>query len=154
MQLRSSAEGFAWAVRQVPAGMLHSVPPPPLGEWPAARHVYHMLHYERTIALPSTRQWLGGQMPDLSGDDEVAAWGTGHDVEEGLAAFRAVMEEQVALLSGIDAGLWEERRGTVWGELSLRWVVAKTYQHTCEHIHDVLSMALRWEMAAAHSTHP
>lgn len=152
MQLRTGAEWFVWAVRQVPAAMLHTVPPPPLGEWPAARHAFHMLHYERTIALPSTRQWLDGEIPDLSGDDEVAAWGTGHDVEEVLAAFGAIREEQVALLSGVDAGAWEERRVTAWGALPLRWVVAKTYQHTCEHTHDVLSMALRWEMAAAYDT--
>ena len=74
-------------------------------------------------------------------------------VEVVLAACGAVREEQIALLSRIDAGSWEERLGTVWGELRLRWVVAKTYQHACEHTHDVLSIALRWEMAA-NRTHP
>src|SRR3989304_5598631 len=46
-----------------------------LGEWSAARHAFHLLYYEQTIALPSMRQWLGGPMSFLRGPDDEAAWG-------------------------------------------------------------------------------
>jgi hypothetical protein len=33
-----------------------------------------------------------------------------------------------------------------WGNVTLLWLVSKTFQHTAEHIHDVMSMALFWDM--------
>ncbi|MBM2847059.1 MAG: hypothetical protein HW418_1, partial [Anaerolineales bacterium] len=47
-----------------------------------------------------------------------------------------------------DDALWEETRRAVWGPVTLRWVVTKTYQHTAEHTHDVLSLALYWDAVA------
>jgi len=61
-----------------------------------------------------------------------------------------VRAEQIALLPRFENTLWEERRGALWGPVTLRWVVSKTYQHTCEHSHDVLRLALFWDFY----THP
>ncbi len=150
--LHTSAEGFIWGVEQVPAERRSMQPVTPFGEWSVLRHVFHLLDYERAIALPSMRQWLGAPLPDLATYDEDQAWAAAQPpaLPELLARFRAVRAEQVALIRQVDAGLWAEQRVAVWGSVSLRWVVSKTYQHTAEHTHDVLSIALFWDLARAH----
>jgi len=76
--------------------------------------------------------------------------GRGQAVESLLAQFREIRAEQIALLLKFDDALWEETRRAVWGPVTLRWVVTKTYQHTAEHTHDVLSLALYWDAVVAH----
>lgn len=145
-QLRASLDGFVWAVKQVPPERRYLLPPGPLGTWPAARHAFHLMHYERTIALPSIGQWLGGDGPARMGPSEETAWGRGPALDEILAGLREVRESQLALLPEFDAQTWGQECMTVWGVQSLRWVVTKTFQHTAEHTHDVLSMALYWNL--------
>ena len=149
-QLQTSAEGFIWSVEQVP-GLRRTVQPPAgLGEWTAARHVFHMLYYEQTLALPGMRQWLGDAAPSTDGLDEDAAWAAGQEEVESLfVKFRKVRAEQVALLPKFEPAVWNEKRETVWGPMTLLWVVSKTYQHTAEHINDVLRIALFWDRAVA-----
>ena len=150
-QLQVSADGFVWAVQQVPAERRFLAPPVPLGEWSAARHVFHLLSYEQKIALPSMRQWLLEPFQLIEEEyDEDAAWGDGLDLEIMLAHFQEVRATQIALLLKFKEALWEEKREAVWGDVSLRWVVSKTFQHTAEHLHDVLSIALFWDMIARH----
>jgi len=145
-QLQSTADGFEWAVEQVPKNRLFLRPQTPfLGEWPAARHAFHMLHYERTYAIPSMRQWLGDPAPDAAGVNEDTAWQEGHELAEVLQKFRVVRDEQIALLTQFEDTDWEELRQTYWQQQSLRWVMSKTIQHTAEHTHDVLSIALFWD---------
>jgi hypothetical protein len=62
-QLKTSGDGFAWAVEQVPVERRTIVPPAPLGEWTVVRHALHMLNYETAIALPIMRYWLGEPFP-------------------------------------------------------------------------------------------
>ncbi|HEV2579904.1 MAG TPA: hypothetical protein VGT44_03540, partial [Ktedonobacteraceae bacterium] len=57
-QLSASAEGFLWAIEQVPPERRPATPPKPLGEWNVARHLFHMTYYEQLIALPSMKIWL------------------------------------------------------------------------------------------------
>ena len=147
--LQSSVDGFSWAVEQVPSQRRYLGPPEPLGEWSLARHVFHMLYYEQTIALPSMRQWLGGACPPYDDDAEDAAWGDGGDLATLLGQFKAVHDEQIALIPHFAPGMWEEIRDAIWGPVTLRWVITKTYQHTCEHTHDVLRLALVWDVYLA-----
>ncbi|TMF47054.1 MAG: DinB family protein [Chloroflexi bacterium] len=150
-QLNASAEGFIWAVDQVPVERRLVAPPAGLGEWNAARHVFHMLYYEQKIALPSMNQWLGRPFTLNEEEyDEDAAWGDGRDIGEMLADFRTVRAEQIVLLPKFDEALWHETREAVWGDVTLKWVVTKTFQHTAEHTHDVLRMALFWDMFEQH----
>jgi hypothetical protein len=58
-QLRSTLDGFIWAVHQLAEERWYELPPAPLGEWSAAQHVHHMLNYEKRLALPTMGQWLG-----------------------------------------------------------------------------------------------
>lgn len=150
-QLKSSADGFMWAVEQVPAERRLATPPAPLGEWNAARHVFHMLYYEQMIALPSMRQWLGVPFTLVEEDyNEEGAWEDGKNLETMLADFRKVRAEQIALLPNFDEPMWNKTRDTVWGKVPLKWVVTKTFQHTAEHTHDILRMALFWDMIVYH----
>jgi hypothetical protein len=71
-QLEQTGALFVWALEQVPMAR-RETPPPGRDEWTAARHAFHMLYYEREIALPSMRQWLGSAMPDPDELDESAA---------------------------------------------------------------------------------
>jgi hypothetical protein len=109
-----------------------------------------MLYYEQNIALPNMRGWLGEPWILADGLDEDAAWGQGQDMESLLAEFRAVRNEQIALLSEFDDSTWNETRQTIWGPVTLFWVVSKTYQHTAEHTSTVLQIALFWDHFVAH----
>lgn len=147
--LQSSADGFLWGARQIPVERLYLSPPSVLGDWSAARHVFHLFFYERTFALPSMRQWLGG--PGLSRHElgrlnEEAAWNEGHDFDVLQKQFLEGRQTQIALLSELSEAAWDERLLTVWGPTTLHWVVSKTYQHTMDHTNTVLSMVLFWDL--------
>jgi hypothetical protein len=145
VQLQASGEGFVWGAEQVPGERRAMQPPAGLGEWTAARHVFHMLNYEQTIALPSMQQWLGGPIPAGADADEDIAWNhESQDMDLLLARFRQVRAEQIALLPKFEEADWQATREAVWGPVTLLWVVSKTYQHTAEHTHDVMRLALFW----------
>lgn len=148
-QLKASGLGFAWAVEQVPLERRLIQPPIALGEWSVARHAFHLLFYEQNIALPTMLHWLGGPKPSLFGLDEDGAWGQRPKLEDIVALFLEVRSEQIDLLPRFTAEQWEEMRKTIWGPVSLRWVLTKTYQHTNEHVHGVLSIALYWDWSTA-----
>ncbi len=146
-QLSSSAEGLVWSARQISLARREQQPPAALGEWSAARHVFHMLFYEQHIALPGMRQWLGGPLPEIV--DEDPAWTGSEDIDTLLPAFLEIRSQQIALLPQFGAEDWKRVCHTNWGPVSFLWVVSKTYQHTAEHINDVLRIALFWDYFAA-----
>jgi hypothetical protein len=88
-QLRSTLDGYTWAVRQVPEERIYTAPPAPLGEWSAAQHSFHMLDYEKRLALPSMYQWLGQPAPPR-GEAEDFTRDT-HPVSEMLTEFQHVL---------------------------------------------------------------
>lgn len=145
-QLQAGADGFVWSAQQVPEDRRYVQPPGGLGEWSAARHVFHMLYYEQTIALPSMRQWLGGIIPTVDDSDEDVAWTNNQEsIENLLEQFRNVRAEQIALLPEFEEAAWNATRPAVWGPVTLLWVVSKTFQHTAEHTNDVMQMRLWWD---------
>ena len=152
-QLHASADGFEWGAQLVPGARRLLQPPQGLGEWSVSRHGFHMGFYEQTIALPSMRQWLGDHCPSLDGFDEDVAWEECKDVVTGLLAeFKKVRAEQIGLLPIFDDLAWNSTRETVWGPVTLAWVVSKTYQHTAEHTNDVMRIALFWDRYLARQT--
>lgn len=151
-QLNSGAEGFIWAVEQVPSERRLLSPPKLLGEWNAARHVFHMLYYEQMAVVPSMKIWLDQPLTINEADfDEEAAWGDSKSLDTLLTDFRRVRAEQLELLPLFNDHLWHETRQTpFWGDVTLLWLVSKTFQHTAEHTHDVMRMALFWDAYARH----
>ena len=146
-QLRQGLESFTWAVLQLPEPRRSALPPRSLGEWSAARHLFHLCFYEQHLALPALRWWTGGPVPDGAIAPEDAAWERAEAPERLLEQFAALREQQLTLLSAVEPSAWNERRVTVWGPVTLTWVMTKTVQHTHEHTHDVLSLALFWDLS-------
>jgi hypothetical protein len=144
--LQVGADGFVWSAEQVPEARRYAQPPKGLGEWSVARHVFHMMYYEQTIALPSMQQWLGGSIPIIDDSDEDLVWSKNKEsIENLLMQFRKVRTEQISLLPKFEDVLWNETREAVWGPVTLLWVVSKTFQHTAEHTNDVMQMRLWWD---------
>ena len=151
-QLHASVEGFVWGVHQVPEERRFIQPLKPFGEWSVARHVFHLLYYEEHCALPSMRQWIGAALLDFATYDEEGAWADNRDdINQLLARLQTVRAQQIALLPQFDAATWDQVCDAIWGPVSLRWVVSKTYQHTAEHTNDVLRIALFWDIFWAHA---
>ena len=145
-QLEASGYGFVWAVKQVPVERQNELPPTQLGEWTASRHTFHLLYHEEHIALHRIKQWLGGQSPIVDRNAEEKAWSAGHDLETMLENFLELRLEQVELASQFSSEMWKQVKDVQgWGPMSLHWVFSKNYQHTAEHIHDVLRLALFWD---------
>lgn len=148
-QLTSSAEAFTWAVEQVPTERYLIVPPEKLGEWSVARHVFHLLSYEQRIALPSMRCWFDETFEYDEGYSEEDEWAKRHDLTVLLAEFRQIRSEEIALLHLYKEEDWERSGAAlVWEDVTLRWVVSKTLQHTFEHTSNVLAMSLFWDFFA------
>lgn len=162
-RLRTSAEDFEWAVRNVPSERWHASPPGPLegfslGEWTVARHVHHLAFYDEYIAIPTMRQWLGEpfvSLVDAAENMEHVSFEQGAPLEARLCHFRALRETQIALLAEIGDAALDEPREILWSQVTgrpipLRWAVSKTFQHTTEHVHNVLSLALFWDIVAGY----
>ena len=144
-QLRSTLDGFLWSVQQVPEGRWHAFPPAQLGEWSAAQHIFHMIHYEKKLALPSMYQWLGAP-PAVREEVDEETWDNPPPIEVMLDQFKVVRLAEIDLLPNFDEMAWRStRETTIWGEVSLYWLVCKTYQHTLDHTQNILRLALFWD---------
>jgi len=154
-QLQSTADLFTWAALAIPDERRYVRPARPTEEWSAARHVFHMGIYEREVALPSMRLWLGGPPVEdslfLHEDDLWASEGQAISYDDLLASFREVRAEQIALLPQLRA-VWGETRRTVWyieglPPITPQWVIGKTLQHTAEHAGELLRFVLFWDFS-------
>jgi hypothetical protein len=149
-QLQASADGLVMGFAQIPPALLDQFPVEPgyLGTWQPIRHIWHVTEYERGLALPVMKQWLGAPMPTNDDENEDAAWAALAEKSPAalIAAFKAVRQEQIALLDHLAGTDWETPRQTPWGSRPLNWVVMKTFQHTCEHGDTLLRMSLWWSI--------
>ncbi len=148
-QLQSSADNFLWAVEQIPQERLYLAPRP--NRWPIARIIFHLTRYEQRLAFPSMLQWLGGTKPivgtqeeDNAQDERDWSGGEGHNIQILIAGFKVIRSQQLALFPQFNEQIWLEEREAIWGNVSLKWVLTKTYQHTLEHTDEVLRAYLWW----------
>lgn len=148
-QLRSTLAGFIWSIQQVPKEHWYTSPPAPLGEWSAAQHIFHMVHYEEKLALPSMQQWLGAP-PAVREESDEESWANPPPMERMLERFNEVRLAEINLLPSFDERTWSStQKTTFWGEVSLYWLVCKTYQHTLDHTQDILRLVLFWDRTLA-----
>ena len=109
-----------------------------------------MLEYEERFVLPSMYQWLGVP-PGIPEESEKGIEQSPPQIEEKLSQFEQVREAQISMLPKFDAITWSTiQRTTFWGDVSLYWLVCKTYQHTVEHTHNVLGLTLFWDRTTQH----
>lgn len=145
-QVQTSTEGFLWAVELIPPER-HFLAPRP-DRWSVARTIYHMAYYDRFIGLPALRQW-GSEplsMQSLAGSAEEDAaieetnWNNGEEreLQVMIEDFKKLRAEQLAMIQQFFEPLWSEEREALWGPVTLKWVVTKTYQHTLEHTDEIL----------------
>ncbi|MBI1299447.1 hypothetical protein GC175_31345 [bacterium] len=151
-QLQTGAEQFEWNFWSVPEHLRTQLPidPPYMGTWPAVRHVWHVTEYERCLAIPGMRQWLGAPTPANDWLDDDETWHIHQDTppQDLITRFWEMRREELALVQELQRVDWNEHRDTVWGYKPLSWVVTKTYQHTFEHGDTLLRMSLWWEHIA------
>ena len=152
-QIAANTETLLWAAGELPPDHLFATPPEPksLGTWPAARHFFHVLYYEREVALPSLRQWLGEPRPTFEDYDENKAWGAGQPLERVLAELQEMRRRPLEVLASVSDSAWHEERDTAWGPQprTLYWVASKTYQHATQHASDLLKLLMLWDHYAA-----
>jgi len=114
-----------------------------------------MLYYEQNKALPFVRQCVGlAPANEPYDDDEQRAWQKqDQDVGSMLATFQQARNELITSLAAFTEEEWDApREEEPWGTITLRWIITKAYQHTCEHTHDVLQLVLFWDFAAYQET--
>ena len=146
-QLKASGEGLVWAVEQVPVEHQTCAPPERFGEWSVAKHIFHLMYYERELALPHMYHWLGSPLPSFKAYDGEGTWNrdaSSQSIQHLLQEFQQTRAAQITLLSKFDEALLSEERPGHWGERDMRWIVTKTFQHTLDHTNTVLTMALFW----------
>jgi hypothetical protein len=168
-ELESTARTIEWAISCVPEARLLTEPPHRthpksdqgfktfFGKWPAYRHLFHLVRYEESYALPTMRHWLGGPHPrvDLMFPDmaqEASRWesekGKGADLGALLQRFGLLREEQIEATRSIPPEHWkDEKVSTALGRVSAEVVVTKTIEHTLVHGKSILRNALYWDRA-------
>ncbi|MDQ5823747.1 MAG: DinB family protein [Chloroflexota bacterium] len=144
-QIAANTEAIAWAVGLVGVERFHRPPPELLGEWSAARHLFHLLYYEREVALPSLSLWFGAPYPDFTNYNENAAYATIPSEQVVLSELEGLRAKHLALIGEAHGALWSEERQTPWGRRTFYWVASKTLQHALEHTNNILKIALLWE---------
>ncbi len=162
--LQASTNTLLWAVQQIPEDLFYTVSPKRPESWSVARHVMHLQYNEEQVVLPCMRLWLDDEHATLyKADDnqrieryrsyealvhdEEIVWKQAPDIELWLEKFREGRRAQIALLAQFASDAWEEMRPTVWGQVTLRWAVTKTCQHTLEHGNDILKYGLYGALA-------
>ena len=166
--LQSSTDTLLWTIQQIPEDLVYAVSPKRPESWSVARHVMHLQFNEEQVVLPCMRRWLSDEQAPLHKDeddkriehyrayemlvhDEEIAWQQAPDIEIWQEKFRDGRQAQVALLTQFTSAVWEETRPTVWGQVTLRWTITKTYQHTLEHSNDILKYGLYGARLRVHS---
>ncbi|HEV2663157.1 MAG TPA: DinB family protein [Ktedonobacteraceae bacterium] len=157
--LQASGDALQWAVQQVPGEQVYTVSQRRPESWSVARNILHVQYYEEHVVLPCMCLWLADEHAEgyksedaaqiarykdyetLAYDEEMT-WKQAPDVETLLERFQTFRSQQINLLPQFAPEAWEEKRKAVWGKVTLRWVVTKTYQHTLEHINEILKHAL------------
>jgi DinB superfamily len=157
--LQSSTDMLLWTVQQIPEDLFYTISPKRPERWPVARHVMHLQYNEGQVVLPCMRRWLDEEYAihykdaddkkierygayEMLVHDEEIAWQQTPAIATWQEKFREGRKAQIALLTQFAPAAWEETRETVWGQVTLRWAITKTYQHTLEHSNDILKYGL------------
>jgi hypothetical protein len=144
-QLEASGEALVWALEQIPEERRLLPPPAPLGEWPAMHHMFHMYYNESQVVLPRIKRWIDESDFQPAQLNEEAAWQSLEDPASVTRLFRDARREHIELVDLVEPVKWAETREIPLGSVSLSWVMAKSIQHSSDHINGLLRIGLLWD---------
>ncbi|MHA2357312.1 MAG: hypothetical protein ACXABK_00900 [Candidatus Heimdallarchaeaceae archaeon] len=161
-QLEYIAQTIEWALHLIPEQRLFKSPPHDtdsvyavygtnyFGRWSAMRIFYHLVHYEELFALPALKVWLGDELIKPVGIIEAKEFKK--EVDQGIILqdlidrFYAVRKKQIEVIKEIKEEEWVmPKANTFWGNVSAKFIVAKSIQHTLEHGNKIMRNAIFWE---------
>jgi hypothetical protein len=162
---------IGWAISNVPSDRLFEIPPHSrhphadkgfktyFGDWPALRHLYHLVFYEEAYSIPTMQYWTGGPHPTVDmifpkSELEEVGWEkqviSAIAVEPLLEGLHHLREVQLEIIQAIKEEDWQtEKAITSLGSVSAEFVVTKTIQHNLEHANEIMKNVQYWERALA-----
>lgn len=159
-RLRASLEMLQWALQLIPDGWTHRSPggtlSPEPGAWSAAMNLAHLATYEETFPAAVLEDLLGGGngLGRVSSLDEgtFAAQSmalASEPIPTILGRLQAARENEIELARQFTAAAFTAPATAAWGGTGMgppRWsparVLAKTVQHTFEHGHAIMTIAV------------
>jgi len=161
-QLEYTAQTIEWALLLIPEDRLFKSPPHDthpkysaygpnyFGRWSAMRIFYHLVHYEELFALPALKVWLGDELIKPIGIVESREYkreiDQGLNLQSLLKRFHLVRDKQIEVIKEIKEEDWiMPKPNTFWGNVSAKFIIAKSIQHTLEHGNKISRNAIFWE---------
>jgi len=149
MQINNAVDGFVWAAQQIPTGRYNVIPLPVFGELSAARRVFHVDWYTANVVKTSLDLWLvpGAQVVHFEPEQEEIDWRQNDQSLSGiLEGFQAATNTLMVQIASLDETQLAEIRGTLWGNVSLEWMLTHFYQILIENTNTLVRMSLYWDM--------
>jgi hypothetical protein len=159
--LAEGAREVTWALCSLPRERWAAMPPTRVGDWPALRHVRHLVLSGRHITLPRVEYALTGGTGDpvstIALEQADAAWDS--DVatdmaDELLADLASVRFELLQRLEVLADDAW-----TPFGPASidtpprLTELLLRMRQHELEHLTSLWRLALYWDRVSTATPH-
>ncbi len=143
--LHTSADSFLWAAEQTPPEHRYLIPPHRPDDWSAARLLFHMVTYEEELVYPEMQRWRGIPPVAKTTFDAESEWAKQPAWDSLIDRFQNIRIKQIGLIAHLTPDAWERYQDTLyWDNVSLRWIVTKTLQHTAEHTSDLLKRVIFW----------
>jgi len=146
---KNAVDGFIWAAQRIPTGRHHVIPLPVFGELSAARRVFHVDWYTANVVKTSLDLWLvpDAQVVHFESKQEELDWRqsdqTLHVILEG---FQTATNTLMAQIASLNENQLSEVRETLWGNISLEWMLTHFYQILLENTNILVRMSLYWDM--------
>jgi hypothetical protein len=166
--LAEGAREVTWALCSLPRERWTDRPPAHVSQWPALRHVRHLVLRESYLTLPAVRQALADAPPDappdacastptwLDFEHADAAWDAAAATESAEAIVHDLGEARFELLQRLEAApdaAWETplsvavdpTPGGGKRPVQLDWLLLEAHQHELEHLAAIWNIALSWD---------
>ncbi len=151
--LAEGAREVSWALCSLPRERWTMTPPARLGEWPALRHVRHLVLSARHITLPRVEYALTGEKRDpvstVALEQADAAWDSdvaSDTADELLADLAGVRFELLQRLEVAPDDVWESLSpARLDAQPRLTELLLRMRQHEFDHLASLWRMALYWD---------
>jgi len=124
------------------------------GSWSRHHLLYHLISYERDIALPHFQLWLDGiddyrkipgqRQRDARYNNQATFYDPQIPVNQLIAEFEQIRRHQLESLQQLSVDHLSDEKETLWGKTSLDWVLTKTIAHSFEHGTRMYRQAIYW----------